>query len=172
MPDPPDQGLHAVIHPLPTLVDVRSEQAFGKLFDSERMFVLHCDQSEQVFEGGDAMSVALELEYEAFYPRLRVVPPPAARVGPSPRVQRRRMILGAVAVVLLILLALPIRAIGGKTLAGAGPTVGQEYVVRSGDSLASIAARVDGGKVPGLEQRLAREAGSSVLVPGEHLLIP
>jgi hypothetical protein len=153
-------------------VDVRSEQAFGKLFDSEHMFVVHCGKSKQVFEGGDAMSVALELEYEAFYPRLRVVPAPAERVGPSARVQRRRLILGVVVVVLLVLLMLPIRALAGKTIAGAGPTAGQEYVVRSSDTLASIAARVDGGNVAGMEQRLENEAGSSVLVPGEHLLIP
>ena len=53
---------------------MRSEQAFGKLFDSEHLFVIDCGRSEHVFEGGDAMSVALEVEYEAFYPRLTVVP--------------------------------------------------------------------------------------------------
>lgn len=119
------------------------------------------------------MSVALELEYEAFYPRLRVLPPPPAeRVGPSARVQRRRLVLGAVVVVLLVLLMLPISAFGGRTIAGAGPTAGREYVVRNGDTLASIAARVGGGNVTGMEQRLENETGSSVLVPGEHLLIP
>ena len=118
------------------------------------------------------MSVALELEYEAFYPRLRVVPAPAERVGPSRRVRNRRLILGVVVVVLLVLLMLPIRALGGTTIAGAGPTAGQEYVVQSGDTLASIAGRVDGGNVAAMEQRLENEVGSSVLVPGEHLLIP
>ena len=86
--------------------------------------------------------------------------------------QRRRLILGAVAVVLLVLLVLPIRAIGGKTVAGAGSTAGQEYVVRSGDTLASIATEVDRNNVAGVEKRLVSETGSSVLVPGEHLLIP
>jgi LysM repeat protein len=52
------------------------------------------------------------------------------------------------------------------------PTAGQEYVVRSGDTLASIAARVGSSNVVGIERQLAREAGSGVLVPGEHLLIP
>jgi hypothetical protein len=151
---------------------MRSEQAFGKLFDSERMFVIHCEKSEQVFEGGDAMSVALELEYEAFHPRLRVVPPLVERDGPSLRVQRRRLILGAAVVVLLVLLMLPVQAFGGRTIAGTGPTAGREYVVRNGDTLASIAARVGAGNVPRMEQRLEREAGSSVVVPGEHLLIP
>src|SRR5580693_5819977 len=117
------------------------EQAFDKSVDTEQVFVLQCHGSEQVFEGGDAMSVALELEYEEFYPRLRVVPDVPGRVGPSARVQRRRIILGAVVVILLVLLMLPIRALGGKTIAGAAPTAGQEYVVRSGDTLASIAGQ-------------------------------
>jgi len=148
------------------------EQAFEKSVDTEHLFVLHCQRSEQVFEGGDAMSVALELEYEAFYPRLRVVPDRAGRSGPSARVQRRRLMLGAVVVVLLVLLMLPIRALGGKTVAASGPIAGQTYVVRSGDTLASIASSVGGGNVAGTEQQLADEVGSTVLVPGEHLLIP
>ena len=118
------------------------------------------------------MSVALELEYEVFYPRLQVVPDVPGRTGPSPRVQRRRVILGAVALVLLVLLMLPITALGGKTVASSGPTAGREYVVRSGDTLASIAAQVGGGNQAALARQLANEVGSTVLVPGEHLLIP
>jgi hypothetical protein len=87
-------------------------------------------------------------------------------------VQRRRLILAAVVVVLLVLLALPIRSTGGKTIAGSGPIAGQEYVVRNGDTLASLAAQVDRNNVAGVEKKLMNEAGSSVLVPGEHLLIP
>jgi LysM domain len=148
------------------------EQAFGKSVDTERLFVLQCGRSEQVFEEGDAMSVALEVEYEAFYPRLQVVPDVPGRTGPSARVQRRRVILGVVVVVLLVLLMLPIRALGGQTIAGSAPTAGQEYVVQSGDTVASIAERVGGGNVAALERQLAGEAGSTVLVPGERLLIP
>ncbi len=119
------------------------------------------------------MSVALELEYEEFYPRLTVVPPLAERrTRPSASVQRRRLILAAVVVVLLVLLMLPISAIGGKTITGAGPLAGQEYVVHSGDTLASLAKQVDPNNVAGMENRLVNETGSSVLVPGEHLLIP
>jgi hypothetical protein len=148
------------------------EQAFDKSVDTEHLFVLHCGRSEQVFEGGDAMSVALELEYEAIYPRLHVVPAPVERVGPSARVQHRRLVLGAIVLVVLVLLMLPIRALGGKTLAQSGPVAGQTYVVRSGDTLASISMRVDRADPAGTEQRLASEVGSTVLVPGEHLLIP
>ena len=148
------------------------EQAFDKSVDTERLFVLQCGTSEHVFEKGDAMSVALELEYEEFYPRLQVVPDVPGRTGPSARVQRRRIILGVIVAVLLVLLMLPIRALGGQTIAGSAPTAGQEYVVQSGDTLASIAQRVGGGNVAALERQLAGEAGSTVLVPGEHLLIP
>jgi hypothetical protein len=151
---------------------MRCEQAFGKFVDTEHLFVLQCGQSEQVFEKGDAMSVALEVEYEAFYPRLTAVPDLPGRPGPSARVQRRRVVLGLVLVVLLVALILPISALGGRTIAGSAPTAGQEYVVQSGDTLASVAARVGGGNVVGIERQLAREAGSDVLVPGEHLLIP
>ena len=42
-----------------------------------------------------------------------------------------------------VLLALPIRSFGGSTLAQAAPAQGQEYVVKSGDTLASIAAQAD-----------------------------
>jgi hypothetical protein len=148
------------------------EQTFGEAVDTEHLFVLQWATSEQVFEGGDAMSVALELEYEAFYPELSVVPDLPRRPGPSARVQRRRVVLGLIVVGLLILLMLPITALGGKTIGGAAPTAGQEYVVRSGDTLASIASRVGGGNTAGIERQLASEAGSTVLVPGEHLLIP
>jgi hypothetical protein len=153
---------------------MKSEQAFGKLFDIEHLFVIDCGRSEHVFEGGEAMSVALELEYEEFYPRLTVVPPLAGRARPSRQVQRRRLMLGAVVLVLLVLLMLPIRALGGRTIdgAGAGPIAGQQYVVQSGDTPASVAAQVDRNDVAGVEKKLVNETGSSVLVPGEHLLIP
>ncbi len=130
------------------------------------------------------MSVAFELEYPAYRPlRLYALPdlpveapvvPPARRVT-SPEVRRRRMIVGvaaAAAVVLLVLLTLPIRQIGGSTLAQSPPTVGQEYVVKSGDTLASIAARADRDDAAALTARLAREVGSPVVVPGEHIQIP
>jgi hypothetical protein len=148
------------------------EQAFEKTVDTEQVFVLQWSGSEQVFGQGDAMSVAIELEYETFYPRLHVVPDRPVRTGPSARIRRRRVVLAAVVVGLLVLLMLPIRALGGKTLAGAAPTQGQEYVVKSGDTLASIAQRADAADAGGMTLRLANEIGSSVVVPGEHLLIP
>jgi hypothetical protein len=149
-----------------------SERVFEKMVDSEQVFVLQYRGSEQVFEEGDAMSVALELEYEAFYPRLEVVAAAQGRMRPSARVQRRRIVVGVVAAGLLVLLMLPIRALGGRSVAAAAPAAGHVYVVQNGDSLATIAARVDPSRSAALLHRLASEVGSTVVVPGEHLLIP
>jgi LysM repeat protein len=90
----------------------------------------------------------------------------------SAQVKRRRLLFGAVVLLLLVLLVLPIRAFGGKPVASTVPTAGQEYVVQQGDTLTSIASRVDRADPSSLAQRLAAEVGSNVVVPGEHLLIP
>jgi Tfp pilus assembly protein FimV len=118
------------------------------------------------------MSVAFELEFEACRPRLHALPDQPARTAPSPRVRRRRVVLGLAVAILLVLLALPIRALGGSTLAQAAPAQGQEYIVKAGDTLASIATRADPARATSLSDRLAREVGSSVVVPGEHVFIP
>ncbi len=122
------------------------------------------------------MSVAFELEFEVCRPRLYALPDPPARLAPSPRVRRRRAVLGALVVgvvlTLLVLLALPIRSFGGSTLAQAAPAQGQEYVVKAGDSLASIAAQADPARAASLIGQLGREVGSTAVVPGEHLFIP
>jgi hypothetical protein len=152
--------------------DMACEQVYEESVDTEHLFVLQCQESEQVFGEGDAMSVALELEYEVFYPRLRVVSGGERRSRVSRRVQRRRLALGIVIAAILVLLMLPVRALGGQTIAGSAPAAGQVYVVQSGDTLNSIAARVDPGDVSGMAHRLAAEAGSTTVVAGEHLLIP
>ncbi len=122
------------------------------------------------------MSVAFELEYPAYRPlRLHAAPDPPARTAPSPSVRRRRAVLAAVTVVvavLSVLLALPLRQLGGSTLAQAQPAPGQEYIVKSGDTLASIAARADQADAGALAATMVREVGSTVVVPGEHIEIP
>jgi Tfp pilus assembly protein FimV len=118
------------------------------------------------------MSVAFELEFEACRPRLYALSDQPARTAPTPRVRRRRVVLAAVVLGLLVLLALPIRALGGSTFAQAPPSKGQVYVVKSGDTLASIAAQADPDGAGALTQALAREVGSTVVVPGEHVFIP
>jgi hypothetical protein len=118
------------------------------------------------------MTVAYELDFETYRPQLYVVPAPSLRIGPSPRVRRRRIVLAAVVVALLVLLALPIRALGGSTLAQAAPAQGQEYIVKAGDTLTSIATRADPAHSGSLTERLVRETGTSLVVPGEHVFIP
>jgi Tfp pilus assembly protein FimV len=122
------------------------------------------------------MSIAFELEFEAYRPRLYALPDQPARRAPSPRVHRRRVVVGtavaAAVLVVLVLLALPIRAFGGSTLAQAAPAQGQEYIVKAGDTLASIADRADPAHAASLTERLTRQVGSTVVVPGEHVFIP
>ena len=118
------------------------------------------------------MSVALEVEYEAFYPRLKVVPDVPGRARPSARVQRRRVILGAVALGLLSCWC---------CRSGPGRPDGRGFrVPRRGRSTWSVAAtrsprlpsRWVGATWPRRATDWPARAGSSVLVPGEHLLIP
>jgi hypothetical protein len=118
------------------------------------------------------MTVAFELEFETFRPQLYALPDQPARTASSPRVRRRRVVVGAVVLFLLVLLALPIRALGGSTLAQDAPAQGQLYIVKAGDTLASIADRADPAHAAALTGRLVRETGSSLVVPGEHVFIP
>jgi hypothetical protein len=94
--------------------------------------------------------------------------------------RRRRTILvsGAVAA-LAVGLALPIGALGGAPAPSPHPgtrpaTAGEiVYVVQPGDTLWSIAARLDrGGNPRALAEALARETGSATVVPGERIVVP
>ena len=118
------------------------------------------------------MTLAYELDFETYRSGLYVVPDQPVRTGASPRVIRRRIAVGAVLAILLVLLALPIRALGGSTLAQAAPAQGQEYIVKAGDTLASIANQADPGHAASLSGQLAHETGSGWVVPGEHIFIP
>ena len=60
----------------------------------------------------------------------------------------------------------------GGTLAQDPPAPGQVYIVKPGDSLASIARQADPSHAATLASSLARVVGSSVVVPGEHVQIP
>jgi hypothetical protein len=122
------------------------------------------------------MSVACELEFEACRPRLYALSDHPARFALPPRVRRRRVVLALIlalmVLTLLVLLALPLRTLGGSTLAQAPPARGEDYVVRAGDTLASIAVQADPTHAAALTGQLAREAGSTVVVPGERVFIP
>jgi hypothetical protein len=95
-------------------------------------------------------------------------------------VRRRRVALAMVCAGLLAGLALPVGLLGGRApdaaatalpnAADAGNAV--VYVVQPGDTLESIAARVDPGHAGRMAHLLARETGSATVVPGEHILLP
>jgi LysM domain len=112
-------------------------------------------------------------------PTARVAPDVSVRRGRHAAARRRRraLVLATVAGGLVAALALPLGGLGGAaevphpgSAAGAGGAV---YVVRPGDTLWSIAASVDhGGDPRALAEAIARETGSSVVVPGERIAIP
>ena len=124
------------------------------------------------------MSVAFELEFEACRRpfRLYALPDQPARVAPSPQVRPVRVVLSvalaAFVLMVLVLLALPLRQLGGSTLAQDPPAAGQEYVVKAGDSLTSIAQQADPAHPATMVASIAREVGSTTVVPGEHIQIP
>lgn len=95
--------------------------------------------------------------------------------------RRRRLLLGLVAVAMLVLLALPLQALGGITATGktapggvpSGLVDGTLYVVQPGDTVASVAHQLNpSGNQAVLQSEIREVVGSSVLVPGEHLLLP
>lgn len=107
----------------------------------------------------------------------------ARRDQPAPRTVGRAKLVAAAGVGLaaVVLLALPLRSLAAVTVDGratpgatvAGLQPGSTYVVQTGDTVASVAAKVTGAPVSLIEQGLRQElGGGSTLVPGEHLVIP
>ncbi|MHB1209584.1 MAG: LysM peptidoglycan-binding domain-containing protein [Acidimicrobiales bacterium] len=125
-------------------------------------------------------------------PYLRVVTstPTPLRTGPSlaqrrarraRMVARRRRTVVALALIAgLAILAIPGHAFGGITGSGlptdlansADLASGMQYVVQPGDTLNSIARMVNPLDPSEARQGLVHELGSSVVVAGEHVLIP
>ncbi len=100
---------------------------------------------------------------------------PATGRRTSPAVRRRRALLAVMALA-LIALAFPLGGVDGpshatgSTLAGNGP---MDYTVLPGDSLWSIAERMDPSADPRpMVARLAAELGTYQVVPGEQIALP
>lgn len=140
--------------------------------------VLECTESEEFAAGP--------------YLRLVAAPPTPQpfRQGPSLRQRRatraratqrrRRAVVALVLMSAITILALPGHTFGATNGAGlsndlANSTVlasGMDYVVQSGDTINSIAKNVNPVDPSLARVLLLHELGSSVVVPGEHVLIP
>ncbi len=112
--------------------------------------------------------------------RLVVTPERRRRRAPGQRpsipVRRRRTLL-AVTGLLLVGLALPLSGTGGHSHA-TGSALAETgkpfvYTVQPGDTLWSIAARIEpSGDPRPLVARLAAQTGSEAVVPGERISVP
>lgn len=102
------------------------------------------------------------------------------QVRTSRRVRCRRAAAAILVAGLLVLLALPISALGGRPAAHhpSPPSPGSAghqvtYVVQPGDTLWSIASRLDrGGDPRPLVRELATRIGSDAVYPGERIVVP
>ncbi len=127
-----------------------------------------------LFPGGPSLPVR---------PHLRLLDA-EERVGPSralrrrvpPAVRRHRSLFACMGA-LLVVLALPLSGTGGHSHAAGSALAGSggasAYTVKPGDTLWSIASRVDpAGDPRPLVSRLAAQVGSDTVVPGERLVLP
>jgi hypothetical protein len=113
---------------------------------------------------------------------LRQGPSLAQRRRSRARLRRRRQRFAALLVLAgaLTILALPGHVYGATTGAGLSTDLanssvlasGMDYVVQPGDSVTSIARDMNPTDPAEAQSLLVSELGSSVVVPGEHVLIP
>ena len=94
--------------------------------------------------------------------------------------RRRRSLVALGLIVGLAILSWPGHAFGGTTGSGLPSDLatssvlasGMVYVVQPGDTLTSIATSINPVKPAAARSALVHELHASVIVPGEHLLIP
>jgi hypothetical protein len=97
-----------------------------------------------------------------------------AKWSKTRRARLRRTGAFVLFVALLGALAAPVSALAGTGGAAASsPTQGSTYTVRPGDTLRSIAIRLDpSGNPRSIVRQLAAETGSDTVVVGEHIRLP
>ena len=117
------------------------------------------------------MTFAFQLKFEACRPRLYALPDQAARTRLPPGCAAAGWSWPPWSLACSSCWRCP-SGLGGSTLAQAAPAQGQEYIVKAGDTLSSIAMQADPSNAALLTDGLAREVGSNVVVPGEHVFIP
>jgi LysM domain len=175
-------------HPPSELVglDLATVTSIGDDVDARAWDWAFMDQAE-LSDGDDAPSSLDGAERLAFVEpsahRIPVMANPARSVvmhrahRRTSQVRRRRLALGLLCGALLVLLALPISALGGRTVARSSSAITsatpQAYTVQPGDTLWTVAQRVDPGGDPRvLVAQLAAQTGSTTLIPGERLALP
>ena len=105
---------------------------------------------------------------------------PAVAARRQARLRRRRLLVATATGAVLVALALPWGGAGGRPLATSGPVLAgaavashADYVVQPGDTLWSIAVRLDPAGDPRVVVgELEAQTGSDTIVPGQHLHLP
>jgi hypothetical protein len=115
-------------------------------------------------------------------PRFREGPSVAQRRRLRAQTRQRRHRCAAALVVMgaLAVLAIPGHVLGATTGSGLSTDLanssvlasGMNYVVQRGDTISSIAQEMNPTDPGQARALLVRELGSSVVIPGEHVLIP
>jgi Tfp pilus assembly protein FimV len=113
-------------------------------------------------------------------PQSAAHPTVLARRRHRQRARRRRLLLALASGVAIVALALPWGGAGGHPLATPGPvlagaaaTPGAIYVVQPGDTMWSIAQRLDPtGDPRAVVAQLEAQVGSDTLQPGERIHLP
>jgi hypothetical protein len=107
-------------------------------------------------------------------PRIDRAAAPRRRWSPGRRARLRRTAMIVVLAGLVGGLAVPVSALAGTGATPSSPLApGSTYVVQPGDTLWSIATRLDPtGDPRSIVGRLAAETGSETVVVGEHIALP
>jgi hypothetical protein len=145
------------------------------------MAAVECDQIEEL-SGVTSRPVLRLVRVEGTPRATHVGAPLAQRRAARARMlrRRRRTVVALVLLAGLAILSLQNVAFGGVPSAGLSNDLssnsvlapGMAFVVQPGDTLHSIAVMIDPSDPATARAALVRELGSTVVVPGEHVLIP